>query len=189
MFLEINYTVQHSDETFLSRVPATELPAMIGPGLVSLALNVSEADDTDDPDDPNNIPDDKTAQRRTDEEQQKEDAVRKDGVVTFNKTLAEPLVKGLLNEKTRPVNLRVLNSCLYTFTLADAKKVLDVHKGIMILVITVEVEDADICRKALLAMLEGLDKVEQVEIVVSPNLQFFLAVSHLPVPGRVSEQN
>lgn len=167
MFLEVNYTVQHSDPEFLAQIQAAELPKLLGPGLVTASFNISEADVTDDPEDPSNLGD------KSGEE------MAKDGIMAFNKSLAAGLVKALTDEERRPVNLKVLNSTIYTMTPADLKKVLEVQKGIMVLSATLEVDDHDAFKKDLLKMLPSLPNLEQVEVVASPSLQFFMAVSVL----------
>jgi len=175
MFLEMNYTTQHGDEEFLSKVPASELPLLIGPGLVTLALNVSEPDITDDPEDPNNA---SRVQEVSDDQDNVRDEIGKDGVMTFNRTLAPALVKALTGEETRPRNLRVLNTTLYTMTMDNLKEILEKQPALMVLMITLEVEDGQACKKSLMQALEAHgEKLEQVEIVVSPGLQFFMAVS------------
>lgn len=165
MFLEVNYTVQHNDPDFLPKIQATELPLLIGPGLITASCNVSEADVTDDPEDPNN------AGETSAEEQ------AKDGIMAFNKSLATGLLKALSDEETRPRNLKVLNSTLYTITAASVKQLAETHKGLMVLSSTVEVDDPDVFRKELIETLPLLEKIEQVEVVASPSLQFFMAVS------------
>ncbi|TKA70013.1 hypothetical protein B0A55_07033, partial [Friedmanniomyces simplex] len=35
MFLEVNYSFRHEDEDFMAKIQATELPSLIGPGLIS----------------------------------------------------------------------------------------------------------------------------------------------------------
>jgi len=177
MFLEVNYTTQNGDEEFLSKVPATELPLLIGPGLVTLALNVSEPDVTNDPEDPNNA---SRVQEISDDQDDAKDEVGKDGIMTFNRTLSPALVKALTEEESRPRNLRVLNTTLYTVTLHSLEKILEKQSALMVLMITLEVEDGPACKKHLIQLLEKYgEKLEQVEVVVSPGLQFFMAVSLL----------
>ncbi|GAB7353500.1 hypothetical protein MBLNU459_g3947t1 [Dothideomycetes sp. NU459] len=166
MFLEVNYTVQHSDSEFLSQIQASELPKLLGPGLITASFNISEADVTDDPEDPTNL-------GNTPGEE-----LAKDGVMAFNMTLASALVKALMNEETRPRNLKVLNSTIYTVTLADLRKVLDVHKGLMVLSTTLEVDEHDVFKKELIESLSLLESVETIELVASPSLQFFMAISN-----------
>ena len=141
------------------------MPLLIGPGLISCALNVSEAEETEDPEDPSNIA------------QEGKEKSQEGGVVAFNKTLAPGLVKALTDEEQRPKGLRVLNSTLFTLTLVQMKKVLEMHKGLMVLIVTVEVDEVEETRKKLIQCLELCEKVEQVEIVANPSLQFFMAVS------------
>lgn len=165
MFLEVNYTAQHSDTDFLPKIQASELPRLVGPGLITVAFNVSEADITDDPDDPSNVEDDSG------------DKMAKDGIMSFNKSLATELVKALTEDETRPRNLKVLNSTLFTLTTEHLEKLKDAHKGIMVLSSTVEVDEYENFSKKLLEILAALEKLEQVEIVASPSLRFFMAVS------------
>jgi hypothetical protein len=164
MFLEINYTVQHSDPEFLGKIQATELNALVGPGLVTLAFNVSQADVTNDPDDPTNNGD--------------KDAIEaaKDGVVALNRTLGSTLVKALTDEATRPRGLRVLNSTLFTLTPNQLRTILEKQKSVMVLNLTMEVDNHETFKKDLLSILPSLEYLEQVEIVANPSLQFFLAV-------------
>ena len=166
MFLEINYTVQHSDSDFLPKIQASELPSLLGPGLITATFNVSEADVTDDPDDPSNL-------GETSGEE-----MAKDGIMAFNKSLAPALVKALTDEATRPRNLKVFNSTLFTLTPKHFDTVAKAHPGLMVLSSTLEVDEHEPFRKELISTLSTLEKLEQVEIVASPSLQFFMAVSH-----------
>ncbi|KAG9700253.1 hypothetical protein KCU95_g779, partial [Aureobasidium melanogenum] len=167
MFLELNYTVQHSDPEFLSKIQATELSKLIGPGLVTLAFNVSEADVTDDPEDPTNNAD-KSAEEAA-----------KDGVVALNRTLGSTLVKALTDEATRPRGLRVLNSTLFTLTPNQLHTILDQQKALMVLNATLEVDNHETFKKDLLSILPSQEYLEQVEIVANPSLQFFLALQNV----------
>jgi hypothetical protein len=164
MFLEINYTVQHSDPEFLGKIQATELNALVGPGLVTLAFNVSQADVTDDPEDPTNNGDKDSIE------------AAKDGVVALNRTLGSTLVKALTDEATRPRGLRVLNSTLFTLTPNQLRTILEKQKSVMVLNATMEVDNHETFKKDLLSILPSLEYLEQVEIVANPSLQFFLAV-------------
>ncbi|KAI4717058.1 hypothetical protein E4T48_06750 [Aureobasidium sp. EXF-10727] len=167
MFLEINYTVQHSDPEFLAKIQATELSKLIGPGLVTLAFNVSEADVTDDPEDPTNNTD-KSAEEAA-----------KDGVVALNRTLGSTLVKALTDETTRPRGLRVLNSTLFTLTPNQLRTILSQQKALMVLNATLEVDDHETFKKELLSILPSQEYLEQIEIVANPSLQFFLAIQNI----------
>ncbi|THX16562.1 hypothetical protein D6D13_01157 [Aureobasidium pullulans] len=167
MFLEINYTVQHSDPEFLGKIQATELSSLVGPGLVTLAFNVSEADVTDDPEDPTN-----------NTEKSAEEAA-KDGVVALNRTLGSTLVKTLTDEATRPRGLRVLNSTLFTLTTTQLQTILEKQKALMVLNATLEVDNHETFKKDILSILPSLEYLEQVEIVANPSLQFFLAIQNI----------
>ncbi|TIA66943.1 hypothetical protein D6C76_08971, partial [Aureobasidium pullulans] len=167
MFLEINYTVQHSDPEFLGKIQATELSSLVGPGLVTLAFNVSEADVTDDPEDPTNNTD-KSAEEAA-----------KDGVVALNRTLGSTLVKALTDEGTRPRGLRVLSSTLFTLTTTQLQTILEKQKALMVLNATLEVDNHETFKKDILSVLPSLEYLEQVEIVANPSLQFFLAIQNI----------
>lgn len=164
MFLEVNYTVQESDEAWLSRVQAGELASLIGPGLVTCAFNVAEAEVTDDLQDPGHLSEDERRAR--------------DGIVAVNKSLSEGLVEALVGEESRPRGLRVLNLSLFTLSMQQLKKILEMHKGLMVLIVTLEIEKTDTTKQDLIAVLEHCGKLEQVEIVVNPGLQFFIEASH-----------
>ncbi|KAK5143494.1 hypothetical protein LTR04_001874 [Oleoguttula sp. CCFEE 6159] len=171
MFLEINYSFRHEDEEFLPRIQATELPALIGPGLITCSLNISSPDVTDDPDDPTNL-------RAEGEEAGNGGTGSKEGIMAFNKTLATHVVMALTQPATAPTALRVLNTTLYTFSLNDLKKVLEVQKKLSVLSCTVEIEPTEACKNDLLGALESCPDLEQVEIVGNPSLQFYMAVSN-----------
>ena len=162
MFLEINYTFRHEDEDFMHKIQATELPELIGPGLISCSLNVSIPEDvSEDPDDPSNL----------------QEAGSKEGVMAFNKSLAPDVVLPLTEEEERsPKGLRALNLSLYTLTVEDLEKVLKVQEHVMVLSVTLEVEPGEAWRGKLVKALEGAKKLEQVEVVANPTLQFFMEV-------------
>lgn len=163
MFLEINYTFRHTDEDFMGKIQAPELPLLIGPGLISCSLNLSEPESAeDDPDDPTNV----------------EGEPGKEGIMAFNKSLADPLVEALTDEKTAPEGLRALNTTLYTLTAEMLQKVLEVQKNTMVLQATAEVEPGEDYKKKLLKALEVCKDLEQVEIIANPSLQFFMEVQN-----------
>ena len=162
MFLEVNYTFRHEDEDFMHKIQATELPDLIGPGLISASFNVSTPENVaDDPDDPTNL----------------QDAGNKEGVMAFNKSLAPDIVLPLTEEEERsPKGLRALNLSLYTLTVADLENVLKVQEHVMVLNVTLEVEPGEEWKGKLVKALEGAKKLEQVEVVANPTLQFFMEV-------------
>jgi hypothetical protein len=166
MFLEVNYSFRHEDEMFLVRVPGAELPLLVSPSLITCSFNISLPDVTDDPDDPANLP----------QEGAESNSGKKEGVMAFNRTMSKPLIKALTDEKTRPVNLKLLNTTLYTLTLEMLRKILECHKGLLVLSATVEVEPTVECKDELLETLALCSNLEQVEIVGNPSLQFFMAV-------------
>jgi hypothetical protein len=162
MFLEVNYTFRHEDEEFMEQIPATELAALIGPGLISCSFNISAPEDaSEDEQDPSNI----------------QNAATKEGVMAFNKTLSTSIVDALTKGESYPRGLRALNSTLFTFTLEQFQKVLATQKNVMVINMTLEVEPGEKCKKELLKGLEGCSQLEQVEIVANPSLQFFMEAS------------
>lgn len=163
MFLEVNYTFRHEDEDFMAQIPASELAALIGPGLISCSFNISAPEDaSEDEQDPSNI---------------QNAGASKEGVMAFNKTLSTSIAEALVKDESRPRGLRALNSTLFTFSLEQFQKVLAAQKNVMILNATLEVEPGETCKKGLLKALEPCAQLEQVEIVANPSLQFFMEVS------------
>lgn len=161
MFLEVNYTFRHEDEEFMAKIQATELPALIGPGLISASYNIACPESAEeDEQDPSTI----------------QQAGNKEGVMAFNKTLTKEISFALTDETVSPKGLRALNTTLYTLGLEELKKVLEVQKHVMVLNATVEMEPGVDARRALLETLGTLKDLEQVEIVANPSLQFFMAV-------------
>ncbi|KAK5163380.1 uncharacterized protein LTR77_010753 [Saxophila tyrrhenica] len=163
MFLEVNYTFRHEDEDFLHKIQATELPDLIGPGLISCSFNIATPENVeDDPDDPANL----------------QEAGNKQGVMAFNKSVAPDPVIALTEEENSPKGLRALNLTLYTLTTKDLKKVLETQKHVMVLNVTLEVEPGEDWKKGLLEALEPCKSLEQVEVVANPTLQFFMEVQN-----------
>ncbi|KAK3710227.1 hypothetical protein LTR37_010448 [Vermiconidia calcicola] len=163
MFLEVNYTFRHEDEDFMHKIQATELPDLIGPGLISCSFNVAVPENAeDDPDDPSNLL----------------KAGDKQGVMAFNKSIAPDPVIALTEEENSPKGLRALNLTLYTLTLEHLKKVLEVQNHVMVLSVTLEVSPGEDWKKQLLEALEPCKSLEQVEIVANPTLQFFMEVQN-----------
>ncbi|KAK4543431.1 hypothetical protein LTR36_005574 [Oleoguttula mirabilis] len=171
MFLEVNYTFRHEDEDFMAKIQATELPSLVGPGLISCSFNVATPDEAeDDEQDPTTI----------------QQAGNKEGVMAFNKSLATHLIEALTGEETSPRGLRALNSTLYTLTLDQLTKVLETQKNVMVLNVTVEAEPGEDSKKGLLKALEQCKNLEQVEIVANPSLRFFMAVQN-PKSGVLAQ--
>ena len=161
MFLEVNYTFRHEDEDFMHKIQATELPDLIGPGLISCAFNISIPESAEgDEQDPTNL----------------QEAGNKEGVMAFNKSLAPDPVSALTKEEISPKGLAALNLTLYTLTLDHLKTVLETQKHVMVLNVTLEVEPGEEYRKKLIEALEPCSNLEQVEIVANPTLQFFMDV-------------
>ncbi|TKX23088.1 hypothetical protein C1H76_4636 [Elsinoe australis] len=180
--LELNYTTQHSDPSFLSKVHSHELPLLISPSLISLSFNIAEADLTNDPEDPSNA----ALQPKADETDEEKKArleleAGRDGVMTFNKSNGAGLVKALTEEGFAPRELRLLNVTLYTLSLGDVGRVFERHRGLLVVGVTVEVEEAAKTRKEVLRWLRECGKgVEQMEVVVSPSLGFYMQINRIP---------
>lgn len=166
MFLEINYTFRHEDEEFLQKIQATELPSLVGPGLISCSFNMSEPEGAgDDEQDPTNI----------------QEVATKEGIMAFNQSLAKPLLEALTDEETSPKGLRALITTLYTLTAAQLGTILAVQKHVLVLQATADVEPGEDYKRKLLKAIEGCKNLEQVEIVANPSLQFFMEVCMLPL--------
>jgi len=176
MFLEVNYTFRHEDEDFMHKIQATELPDLVGPGLISLSLNLSPPEDAaDDEQDPTNL---------------QLQGSSKEGVMAFNKSLAPDPVSALTKEEISPQGLRALNLTLYTITVADLKTVLAKQKHVMVLNVTLEVEPGEAWKKQLIEALEQCKGLEQVEVVANPTLQFFMEVCHfISMSARIHDRS
>ncbi|KAI9819119.1 MAG: hypothetical protein M1827_007275 [Pycnora praestabilis] len=165
-FLEVNYSFRHEDEDFLNTVPALELPCLIGPSLVTCALNISPPDVTNDPNDPANL-------NKEGEESQR----KHEGVMALNKSLAPDLV-GALTEEKAPTSLLLLNTTLYTFAIKHLEQVVEKHTRLRILSATIELEPTEEHKDKILSALSKCKDLEQVEIVGNPSLAFYMAVSN-----------
>ncbi|CZT15179.1 uncharacterized protein RCC_01064 [Ramularia collo-cygni] len=163
MFLEVNYTFRHEDEEFMAKIQATELPMLIGPGLISCSFNLSEPESAaDDEDDPATI----------------QGAGDKEGIMAFNKSLATYLVDALTDEESSPKGLRALNTALYTLTSEQLESILKVQKNVMVLQVTAEVEPGEKYKKSLLQAMEPCKSLEQIEVCANPTLEFFVTVQN-----------
>jgi len=163
MFLEVNYSFRHEDEEFMAKIQATELPSLVGPGLISTSFNISTPETAEeDEEDPTTI-------------LQSGD---KEGVMAFNKSLAPDLMFALTDEEFSPKGLRALNITLYTLTPTQLAEVLKVQKNVMVLSVTIETEPGEDCKKDLLKALEQCKHLEQVEVIANPSLQFFMALQN-----------
>lgn len=174
-FLEVNYSFRHEDEAFLETIPAGELVYLIGPSLVTCAFNISPPDVTNDPDDPANL------DKKGGEQQR-----RHEGVLAINHSMSPYLVDALVKEETAPKELLLLNTTLYTLTLEGLSEILSKHTGLLVLHVTVDLEPTEQHKKAILAALSQCPKLEQVEVVGNPSLQFYIAVSNPPLSSRSS---
>lgn len=162
MFLEVNYTYRHEDADFLHRVQATELPDLIGPGLISCSFNISlpDAADNEDEQDPTTI----------------QGGGGKEGIMAFNKSIAPDPVSALTKEEISPQGLRALNLTMYTLTLENLEEVLEKQKHLMVLNVTLEVSPGEEFKKKLIKVLEKCENLEQVEVVAFPTLEFYMNV-------------
>lgn len=98
MFLEINYTFRHEDEDFMGKIQAPELPLLVGPGLISLTFNLAEPETVskeEDDQDPTVIA----------------GAAEKEGIMAFNKTLANELIYALTEAESAPKVIFPLLPC------------------------------------------------------------------------------
>jgi len=164
-FLEVNYSYRHEDQDFLTSVPATELVHLINPSLVTCAFNISPPDVTNDPDDPTNLGEEgEDAQRR------------KEGVVALDHTHSSGLVDALVEQRTAPTGLLLLNITLYTVMLEHFTRILKKHPGLLVLTATVYLEPTKEHKQGILEALTCCPNLEQVELVGYPSLQFYRTV-------------
>ncbi|KAK6415038.1 hypothetical protein LTR95_017640 [Oleoguttula sp. CCFEE 5521] len=94
--------------------------------------------------------------------------VEEGAIESFNTKASEGLVNVLLEEESYPRGLRALNSTLFRLTLGQLRKILEKHKNVMVVNVTVELEDVATFKQALLKVLGGCASLEQAEIVVAP---------------------
>lgn len=144
-----------------SKIQATELPLLIGPGLISCSFNLAE---------PENVSKDEDEQDPT----VIAGASDKEGIMAFNKTLTNELMHALTEDENRPKGLRALNTTLYTLSSEQIRKVMATHTGLMVVSMTAEIEPGEETKKALLGAMEQCKDLEQVEIVANPSLPFFM---------------
>lgn len=164
-FLEVNYSYRHEDEDFLARVPAADLVHLIAPSLVTCAFNISSPDVTDDPDDPTNLG-----------EGDKDTLTRKEGVVALSQVYSSSLLDKLVEQRTAPTGLLLLNIALYTVKLEQLTQILKRHRGLLILTATIYLEPTEEHKQRLLNALTHCPNLEQVELVGYPSLEFYQAV-------------
>jgi len=144
-----------------SKIQATELPLLIGPGLISCSFNLAE---------PENVSKDEDEQDPT----VIAGASDKEGIMAFNKTLTNELMHALTEDENKPKGLRALNTTLYTLSPEQIRKVMATHTGLMVVSMTAEIEPGEETKKALLGAMEQCKDLEQVEIVANPSLPFFM---------------
>ena len=104
----------------MSKIQGTELPSLIGPGLISLSFNISTPEASDEAP-AGQAPSDASV----------------DGIMAFNQPLSEKLVRALTDGEEHPVGLKALNTTLYTLSLEQLKAVTAAQKNVMHLVVTV----------------------------------------------------
>lgn len=108
-------------------------------------------------------------------------ASEKEGIMSFNKTLANELIHALTVDENRPKGLRALNTTLYTLTPEQIRTVLEKQSGLMVISMTAEIEPGEDTKKALLGAMEQCKELEQVEIVANPSLMFFMGEYIYPI--------
>lgn len=163
MFLEVSYTYIQTDDSYMNRIAASELPMLVGPGLITCEFNISPLQP---------------------EEGQSADPAAQ-GVMAFNTSIAKSLVKVLVDEETYPRGLQALNTTLYTMTLDDFDSILSRHKNVVVLSTTIEANPGTGFRQKVLSSLEKCLLLEQVEIVIQPTVQFFMEVGMLACSSSV----
>nr|OQO32630.1 hypothetical protein B0A51_00008 [Rachicladosporium sp. CCFEE 5018] len=149
MFLEVNYTGT-AQRGLLEKIQGKELVELVGPGLISLSFNMAVATEDD----------------------------HGNRIEAFGTLVGEGLVKMLTEEESYPRGLRALNSTLFRLTVTQLRKVLKKHKNVMVVNVTVEVDDLKTFGKDVLKILGGCASLEQAEIVIAP------ATSMVEIPPK-----
>jgi len=149
-FLEINYTFRHSDKEFLKTVNGRDLTALMGRELVTCALSIGRPDVGDDEDD-----------KEGDEQ----------GILAVEGDGAKALVERLSGEE-RPRALMALDVTMFQLSVEGLGKVLEAHRDLRVLAVTVELGFDREERKDIenIANALGICKqLEQVEMVGVPS--------------------
>ncbi|RWR00184.1 hypothetical protein C8Q69DRAFT_490038 [Paecilomyces variotii] len=196
-FLEVSYTYRgHADASFLERIPADELPAMLVPSLLAASFSLAA---------PPERPEDSSSDLVDDPLYVDENGVpipgrRPEGVVPFSPANAGTalLMRKLTGSEVDhegleiihipgtgpgPRNLKMLDSTLYTLNTEQLAHILRAQKELAILSASVIVSATEASKKALLDSLHGGQNgsvgkdLEVVEIVGVPDAEFSQAVS------------
>ena len=159
LFLEVNFTFQPREKEFFQRLPGKELHRLVTPSLVTCAFNISPTDVTNDPQDPTNLT----------EEGKEAERLPEEGVRTLEKGTADKLVEALVKDESRPRGLKVLNTTLYTLTVADLAEVLKANKGLLVLCASViGQENGNKWKEGIRNAVGQCSELEQLELVAVP---------------------
>ncbi|KAL9085097.1 MAG: hypothetical protein Q9165_007741 [Trypethelium subeluteriae] len=162
LFLEVNFTFQPRQKEFLERLPGKELHRLVTPSLVTCTFSVSPADVTNDPQDPTNLT----------EEGKELASGKEEGVRTLEGSLAEKLVEALVKEESRPRGLKVLNTTLYTLTVAQFGKLLKAHQGLLMVSASIKEDgNAEKWKRDIRDAVIHCPELEQIEVVVVPETE------------------
>ena len=160
LFLEVSFTSQPRQKEFLQRLPAKELHKLVTPSLVTCVFNVSPAEVTNDPQDPTNL---------TEEGKEREGSLEEEGVQTLDEEVAGDLAEALVKDESRPRGLKVLNTTIYTLSVAHFAKILKAHEGLLIVSASVkEEEDMAKWKEGIQSAVQGCPELEQFELVIVP---------------------
>ena len=149
MFIEINYTNRSNVDALLEKIPAAELPLLIHQGLISCSFNIAP-------------PEHKQSERS--------DLLSiGDGIGVLSKNHSKLLVDKLLDDDSAPKVMKHLNTTLYPISIENLHNILAKHKGLMVLNVSIEVDDATSYRSKLFETLVTASNLEQIELVLCPS--------------------
>lgn len=151
MFLEVNYTFDQEDG-YMSKIAASELHKLIGPGLVSCSFNISPPED-------------------------EAGTASQNGVMAFSHDVASSMCMALTGEETAPRGLRALNLTLFTITPAQLLATMSSHPHVMIVNVTLQAEPGESLKKSIVEAMRKCKALEQIEVVLHPSVTFFHEVS------------
>ena len=148
MFMEISYTNRGMDGDFLKRIPAAELPLLIHPGLISCTFNVAPPE------------------RK--KEESSDTSLSYDGIQVLPHSFSNTLIQKLTDQESAPKVMKHLNITMFQVSVDQLRKILAIHKGLMVLNVSVVVDYDSSYKKDLFEVLVTASNLEQIELVLCP---------------------
>ncbi len=177
--LEVSYTYRHSDEEFLTRIHAADLLSLLHPSLVAASLNISPP-----PPKPQNV-DEKVEQEDPENLDVEGNPLKKrpEGVMVLHPTHTPGLMEKITEKwGGEEGGLKMLALTLFTLNAGQVGDVLEKHKGLKVLTLTVGVDKVESWKDSLMQVLGKGNDLEILEVVVSPGLDFYLSVRVASIP-------